>query len=176
MKKIISVFIAVILIASAISGCDIFDSDSSGGSNQNAQKCTQCGGSGTSVCTWCNGNGYMQVSDFQYACNGCGGSGSANCLGCNGTGYKRGSSGSNTGDVYIPSFDIGGGWQSTCYTCKGAGKVTCSSCHGTGSLGNTQYAPDFGFGGDSYQTGQRCYACSGTGMVMCTSCMGDGYN
>lgn len=175
MKKLISVFLVVVLIATVLSGCGIFDSDSGSGS-RSSQKCTLCSGAGKTTCSWCQGKGYMKVSDIQYPCNSCGGSGKANCLGCSGTGYKGGSS-SNSGNVILPNIGISGGSSaSTCYTCKGAGKVTCSSCHGTGYLGNTQYAPDFGYGSGSYQTSQRCYACSGSGLVMCTSCMGDGFN
>lgn len=178
MKRLISIFTIVVLTISILSGCDIFDSDSSrsDNSNRNSKKCTLCTGTGKSECSWCTGKGYMKVSDIQYPCNSCGGSGIADCLGCNGTGYKDGGSNSNSSNVYIPSFENDSNWESTCRTCNGAGKVTCSSCHGSGSLGSTQYAPDFGFGGGSYQVGQRCYACSGSGMVMCTSCMGDGYN
>lgn len=178
LKKLISVFLVVILIATILPGCGIFDSDSdSGNHSHSAQKCTLCNGAGKTKCSWCQGKGYMKVSDIQYPCNSCAGSGKANCLGCSGTGYKGGSGSSNSGNVIVPNIGIGSGSSaSTCYTCKGAGKVTCSSCHGTGYLENTQYAPDFGYGGGSYQTSQRCYACSGSGLVMCTSCMGDGFN
>lgn len=84
----------------------------------------------------------------------------------------------NANNYYIPSGNSTSFSTKTemqCSICNGKGRKKCSSCHGEGSLYKTQWAPDFGGGGDtSYKIATKCAACSGTGEMMCIYCGGDG--
>ncbi|MGN0550629.1 MAG: hypothetical protein ACI4I4_02165, partial [Acutalibacteraceae bacterium] len=146
--------------------------------------CTLCGGTGKSLCNWCNGTGTREAAGVEYKCS-CGGDGYTDCVRCFGTGKIKnsnagsggstGNGGAITGGITPPIDDYNNNFQSTCAKCNGAGTVTCFSCHGTGKLAGTHYAPNYGGGSEhAYNTYTTCAACRGSGRAPCTLCGGNG--
>lgn len=185
MKKLLSVLMAAILLASLIfSGCSssTYNSESNDSFDE-YEVCFYCEGTGSQTCTYCEGTGVMSAAGTTYTCPTCSGTGIRDCYRCSGAGVldKGGSDSDNNGNgggniIYdTPIIDDGGYGGTTCPRCSGAGSMTCSSCHGTGESYKTQYAPDFGNGGGgAYQISSTCTMCNGSGTINCTLCFGTG--
>ncbi|MGN1139245.1 MAG: hypothetical protein ACI4RM_07335 [Ruminococcus sp.] len=170
---------------------DDYDDDDSSDDAENDEyyECGNCNGEGETKCSWCNGTGIMGSGSTTWSCPNCGGDGVGECIICDGAGVRKraksstggnagGNAGGNGGGIgnNTPIFDDYGNQGGTqCPKCNGTGKVICTFCNGTGVTGKTQFAPNYGMGGnDSYQVQTTCYNCHGAKQVDCIMCLGDG--
>ena len=129
-----------------------------------AAPCSDCGGTGVTDCTLCQGLGEVKCGKcemglvkerekkllkttvvFMDKCAVCGGIGGGYCPKCEGKGR-------------IPCARCAGsGKRDVCAACKGAGLTECPRCHGA-AAGKDKPCPD----------------CGGGGKTLCPTCDGDG--
>jgi hypothetical protein len=118
MKKLISVMLIAVFALSLLFAY--------------GNRCYSCQGTGTKLCTMCNGSGCGMKC---YTCNGIGIT-IKECSACRGHGYSFGNrcyQCNGTGIKQEQCYSCKGtGCSSHCFTCGGKGYVICNMCNGRG--------------------------------------------
>ena len=169
MKKLLSILLSVILLASLIlTGCSSssktpaglnFESSKSSDnskvvqqSSDDAEKdenddmyeyyeCGNCNGKGETECSWCNGSGVMGSGSTTWSCPNCGGDGVGECIICDGSGVRKKTKSNSGGNA-------GGiaGNTPIIDDYGNQGGSRCPKCNGTGKTSQTKFAPNYGMG------------------------------
>lgn len=189
MKRIVSVFLLVVIIALSLSGCIVVNVRQSSNDNTSSKSeksqteyvCPTCGGEKVVECRICKGKGgymlksYADGSDYFSTCIHCDGTGVEACPDCKLNPPPATDSGSFVNPYTTNDFNnIFSTPDMPCAYCNGTGQRVCTGCHGTGQIVKTNYSPDFGAGGNTYNTYTTCHTCNGKGIIKCVYCNGLG--
>lgn len=124
--------------------------------------CNSCGGRGEqkTICTKCNGIGYMTISRNR------------SCHHCNGNGFLINKV-SCSNPYCHNGISTRGSGENKCETCKGKGylsnKITCNLCNAKGVISETVHEKCTCNNGSLMVT---CTICDGRGSYMCQRCQG----